>query len=71
VTFKLAHDFVEGATFLGLRLASCKDCGALRVIDDRAAGRVTWIRRASIEEERIRELAPPCVPPPVHFRAPW
>ena len=67
MTFKLSHTLVEGAAFLGLRLATCSDCGALRAIDERADGRVTWIRRASIEEERVREL----VPPPPHFRAPW
>lgn len=64
------HDMIEGVTFLGLHLATCRGCGALRVVDDRAGGAVTWIRRAAIEAERVRELAPPCVAP-AHFRAPW
>lgn len=71
MTFKASHSMVEGASFLGLRLSTCSDCGMLKAVDDRKGGRVTFIRRAAKEEERVRELAPPCVPPPATFRAPW
>lgn len=84
--FRTKHDFQRGTTLpptsamrerdaaegpcipRATELATCFACGTLRV----SAGDVThFIRRAVPEEDRIRDEPPPCVDPPLHFRAPW
>lgn len=51
---------VIGVRILGAQLATCRDCGALRVTED---GREHWIR-AVTTADRVTFAAPPCMRPP-------
>lgn len=69
MTFRLRHDFKDGASILGMQLATCMHCETLRVTLPNAAPH--FIRRAKVESERVRDAEPPCTSPALHFRAPW
>lgn len=59
-TWRLRHDWHDGATVNGARLATCRACGALRATTD--AGSI-FVRRVEDEAERVRTSEPPCIAP--------
>lgn len=72
MTFFVAHEWCEGAHVNGARLATCKQCGTLRVTLRSDSGETSYyIRRIADEDERVRQVSPPCVAPSSGFRAPW
>lgn len=79
MTFRLRHEWTEGARFPALpgraamKLSTCSHCETLRVQhgdDEHEAGRV-FIRRKLKEDERVTPIEPPCISPGVPFRPPW
>lgn len=68
MTFRLRHEWTIGALVNGTQLATCQHCGTLRAENE--TGR-SFIRRARLESERVRDVEPPCVSPALHFSAPW
>ena len=59
-TWRLHHDWHQGARINGAQLATCRACGALRATSE--AGTV-YVRRVEDEAERVRTLEPPCIAP--------
>lgn len=66
MTFRLRHEWTEGALLPGAALATCSYCETLRVTEGSG---VTFIRRKLLDEERVSAVEPPCVAPSF-FRAP-
>ncbi len=70
MTFRLRHEFTDGAVVNGSKLGTCPHCATLRVVD-LASGVAHFIRRA-IEPQRVIDgPEPPCISATVPFRAPW
>lgn len=59
-TWRLHHDWHDGARINGARLATCRACGTLRATSDAGA---VYVRRVEDETERVRTIEPPCVAP--------
>lgn len=60
MSWRLRHEWRDGATVNGARLATCVHCGTLRAVDERGA---RFIRRVQNEDERVRTDEPPCLAP--------
>ena len=60
MTFRLRHEWSEGVTILGMSLATCAHCGSLR---SRVGSVTSFIRRTTVEADRVSETEPPCIEP--------
>lgn len=67
VTFRLRHEWVQGATINGVTLATCAHCETLRSAEEK---QVVHIRRKVDEDERVTVAEPRCISPEGRFREP-
>lgn len=61
MSFRLRHEWKDGARVNGAQLALCPHCEALRV--ELEPGRFRYVRRVELEAERVRDTEPPCLSP--------